>query len=108
MGLLHEKLTYKIRQCIYEVRKEIGAGFDEETYHQGLILSFKHHNIPFVSKEKRTLLHRGIPVRNFINDFLLYDKIILSLKCYPDKFLQSHYVQFYSELKLWKKKRYRP
>ena len=32
MQLLHEELTYRIRRCIYEVRREIGAGFDEETY----------------------------------------------------------------------------
>ncbi|MCI0697131.1 hypothetical protein L0337_34640 [candidate division KSB1 bacterium] len=31
MKLLHEELTYKIRQCIFEVRNGIGAGFDEET-----------------------------------------------------------------------------
>ena len=101
MGLLYEELTYQIRGCIYEVRKEIGVGFDEETYHQGLMLSFHHHKIPFVSKEKRSLFHRGIQIHDFINDFLLFEKIILSIKCVPCKFLQAHYVQLFAELKLW-------
>jgi GxxExxY protein len=103
MKLLHEELTYKIRQCIFEVRNEIGAGFDEETYHQGLLLSFERHGLPFVSKEQRELTHRGVHIRNFVNDFLIDDKVILSLKCVPCKFLQKHYVQLFAELKLWKK-----
>lgn len=102
MKLLHEELTYQIRSCIYEVQNEIGAGFDEETYHQGLILAFHHYNLPFVSKEKRSLTHRGMLIRNFVNDFLLFEKIILSVKCVPCGLLQTHYVQLFSELKLWK------
>jgi GxxExxY protein len=103
MALLHEELTYKIRQCIFEVRKEIGTGFDEETYHQGLMLSFQRNDLAFVSKEQRALMHRGTLIRNFKNDFILDDKVILSEKCVPCKFLQAHYVQLFSELKLWKK-----
>jgi len=103
MKLLHEGLTYQIRSCIYEVRKELGTGFDEETYHQGLILSFYRHSLLFASKEKRSLLHRGILIRNFVSDLVLSDKIILSLKCVPCNFLQAHYVQLFSELKLWQK-----
>lgn len=103
MKLLHEELTYKIRQCIFEVRNGIGAGFDEETYHQGLLLSFERNDLPFVSKEQRELTHRGMFIRNFVNDYLLDDKVILSVKCVPCKFLQAHYVQLFAELKLWKK-----
>lgn len=102
MELLHQELTRQIRACIFEVRKEIGTGFDEETYHQGMILSFLRHNVPFISKEKRALVHRGTLIREFVNDFFLFDKIILSLKCVPCQFLQAHYVQLFSELKLWK------
>lgn len=103
MKLLHEELTHQIRACIFEVRKEIGPGFDEETYHQGLILSFHRRSMPFVSKEKRPLFHRETLIRDFVNDFLLFEKIIFSLKCTPCKFLQAHYVQLFSELKLWQK-----
>lgn len=103
MKLLHEDLTHKIRHCIFEVRNQIGAGFDEETYHQGLLLAFERNGLPFVSKEKRDLTHRNVFIRSFINDFLLDDKVLLSVKCVPCKFLQAHYVQLFSELKLWKK-----
>jgi len=104
MELLYKDLTYKIRKCIFEVQNEIGAGFDEETYHQGLIMSFTNHNLPFLSREKKALLHRGKIVHNFINDFVLFDKIILSVKCVPCEFLRAHYIQLFSELKVWKMK----
>ncbi|MGH7495516.1 MAG: GxxExxY protein, partial [bacterium] len=100
--LLHADLTYKIRQCIFEVRKEVGVGFDEETYHKALLLSFQHQDLPFISKEQRVLTHRGVFIRSFVNDYLLDDRVILSVKCIPCKFLQAHYVQLFSELKLWK------
>jgi GxxExxY protein len=31
-----EKLTYKIRGCIYDVSKELGAGFLEQVYKNAL------------------------------------------------------------------------
>lgn len=103
MNLLHEEVTYKIRQCIFQVRREVGAGFDEETYHHGLLLAFQRHGLPFVSKEKRVLMHRGALIRAFVNDFVLDDKVILSVKCVPCNFLRAHYVQLFAELKLWQK-----
>ncbi|RLE92154.1 MAG: hypothetical protein DRJ55_04830, partial [Thermoprotei archaeon] len=36
-------------------------------------------------------------------NFLLFDKIILSLKCFPNQFIQAHYIQLFSELKVWNK-----
>ena len=39
--LLYGDLTYNIRRCIFNVHNRIGVGFDEETYHQGLIRKFK-------------------------------------------------------------------
>lgn len=102
MALRYEKLTYQIRSCIFEVANQIGSGNDEETYHRGLIQSFRQNGVPFISKQARVLFHRGKLVRKFINDFLVFNKIILSLKCVPCRFLQSHYVQLFSELKLWK------
>jgi len=101
--LLYKELTYAIRQCVFDVHNEVGVGYDEETYHQGLIRKFGKEGIGFSSKEKIKLLHRGILVREFALDFLLEDKVILALKSLPCDFLQVNYVQLFTELKLWKK-----
>ena len=101
---LYEDLTYSIRHCIFDIQNELGTGFDEETYHQALARKFKQEGIPFISKAKTSLKHRDILIREFILDFLIDDKVILSLKCLPCDFLQTNYVQLFTELKLWKKR----
>jgi GxxExxY protein len=102
--LLYEDLTFAIRQCIFEVHNDIGVGYDEETYHQGLVRRFGREGISFASKEKIELKHRGILVREFKLDFLIENKVILALKCLPSDFLQVNYIQLFTELKLWQKR----
>lgn len=92
-----------MRRCIYDVHNKLGVGYDEEAYHQGLIRRFQEEDIPFVSKERKWLLQRNLPVRCFELDFLTFDKIILLLKCIQTDFIQPNYVQMLSELKLWQK-----
>jgi GxxExxY protein len=50
--LLYEDLTFAVRHCIFEVHNDIGVGFDEETYHQGLARKFVREGVSFVSKER--------------------------------------------------------
>lgn len=55
MVLRHQELTRAIIGCIFEVHNEIGAGLDEETYHQGLLECLKQMGIHVVSKERKYL-----------------------------------------------------
>ena len=103
MALRHEELTKEIFACIFEVHQEIGVGLGEEAYHQTLLESFIRKGIPAISKERKHVMHRGIAVRKFELDLLVFAKIILALKSVQSDFLQAHYVQIISELKLWQK-----
>ncbi len=103
MALKHEELTKVILECIFETHNEVGVGLDEESYHQVLLDCFLRKGVSAISKERKHLLHRGISVRRFELDLLAYEKIILALKSLPCSFLQNHYVQIISELKLWQK-----
>ncbi|MGH7494576.1 MAG: GxxExxY protein [bacterium] len=93
MGLLHQDLTFELRRNMMEVQNEIGVGFDEETYHQGLIRRFTRAGLAFASKQRRQLMHRGSPLRTFELDFLAEDKVIVELKCLRCNFLRANYVQ---------------
>lgn len=103
MELRHEELTEVIIGCIFEVHNDVGVGLDEETYHQSLFDRFVKKGIPAISKERKHLMHRGIEIRRFELDLLVFEKIILALKSLECDFLQNHYVQIISELKLWQK-----
>jgi len=103
MPLRHEELTEAIIGCIFEVHNDVGVGLDEELYHQSLLDCFLRKGIPVVSKARKYLEHRGIEIRKFELDLLVFEKIILALKSVECDFLQNHYVQIISELKLWQK-----
>lgn len=103
MALRHGELTKELLACIFEVHNEIGVGLDEEAYHQSLLDCFLRKGIPVVSKERKQLAHRGVEIRKFELDLLAFEKIILALKSLQCDFLQNHYVQIISELKLWQK-----
>jgi GxxExxY protein len=103
MALRHEELTRVILECIFDVHNDIGVGLDEETYHQGLLECFSRKGIPCISKEKKYLVHRGALIRKFELDLVVFEKVILALKSLQCDFLQNHYVQIISELKLWQK-----
>jgi len=103
MALRYEKLTGKIIKCLFEVHNEVGIGLDEETYHRALVDCFARKGIPVISKERKYLTNRGIQIKGFELDLLAFEKIILALKAVQSDFLQTHYVQIISELKLWQK-----
>jgi GxxExxY protein len=101
MGLIYEELTHQLIGCFFEVHNTLGVGYDEKAYHKALEKLFQMKGIPFQSKERKSLLHRGCKVKDFEVDFVTFDKIILELKSLQSNFLQSNYIQILSELKLW-------
>jgi len=103
MALRHKELTEVIIGCIFEVHNGIGIGLDEELYHQSLLDCLLKKGIPAISKARKYLEHRGAEIRKFELDLLVFEKIILALKSVECDFLQNHYVQIISELKLWQK-----
>ena len=103
MSLIYEDLTKILRGCIFETHNILGVGYDEETYHQGLIFHLKKRQIPFSSKERRIIKLRDVKIYEYELDLIVWDKIILELKSIQSDFLQVNYVQIISYLKLWEK-----
>jgi GxxExxY protein len=102
--LRHERLTYELRGLIFEVRKKLKAGWSEEIYHQALVQLLKDRDIPFRSKPRKTITHRGIEVQIFECDMIVRDLIVLELKVLPfATFAARHYAQLFHYLKCWNK-----
>lgn len=91
MALRHEELTSVIIASIFEVHNDVGAGLDEAPYHQSLLDCFLRKGVPATSKARKHLEHRGIAIRRFELDLLVFEKIILALKSVECDFLQNHY-----------------
>lgn len=77
---LYEKEMEQIIGLIFQARNEMGAGWSEEIMHQALAYLLQKHDIPFQSKPRKTLLHRGTEIHTFEPDIIIWDKIILELK----------------------------
>jgi len=103
MSLLHEKLTYTIKGCFYDVHNTLGMGYDEETYHLALAQRLSKSNVNFQSKVTKYLVHRRTKIHKFIADFIIEDKVILELKSISTNFHPVHTLQLISYLKNWQK-----
>lgn len=103
MSLLHEKLSYALRGCFYDVHNILGMGYDEESYHLALEQRLIKANIHFQSKVTSYIEHRGTKIHQFIADLIIEDKVILELKSIVTNFHPAHHLQLLSYLKNWQK-----
>ena len=82
MSLLHEKLSYEIRGCAIEVRKNYGPGHKEEVYQRGLAEELNSKNLKFKKEDPIEIFSpkSGKIVGSYRPDFIIGDRIILELK----------------------------
>jgi len=78
---IYKEESYAIRGAIFEVYKEMGAGFLEAVYQECLEKELKKQNIPFSSQRQLYLSYKGEPLeQTYIPDFVCYNKIIIEIK----------------------------
>ncbi|KQS25353.1 GxxExxY protein [Dyadobacter sp. Leaf189] len=82
MDIVYKQESYNIIGKCMEVHKELGHGFLEIVYKDALELLFRQDDIFFEREKEYPVYFRGILLRHkFWADFVVYDKIILELKC---------------------------
>ncbi|MEO0142505.1 MAG: GxxExxY protein, partial [candidate division WOR-3 bacterium] len=80
--LLHEKLSYKIRGCALNVRKNFGPGHKEVIYQRAFEEELKTHGIEF-KKEVSIDIYSpktGKVVGKYCPDFIIEDKVLVEVK----------------------------
>ena len=79
--LLFAEEVFRIQGAVYEVNREMGAGFLEPVYQECLSLELRSRGIPFAESPALRLRYKEALLRQtYIPDFICYDKIILELK----------------------------
>ena len=74
--------SFKIIGLCMEVHNQLGAGFLEIVYKDALEYEFKKGNIPYAREKKIEVNYKGIILpHNFYADFVVYNEIILEIKC---------------------------
>lgn len=97
--LLFEKESYAIRGAIYEVYRQMGAGFLEAVYQECLEKELATRSIPFVSQPQIDLYYKNEKLNQFYKpDFVCFNSIILELKALS-KISNDHQAQILNYLK---------
>ena len=78
--LLHSDLTKNVIGAAMEVHKILGAGFLENVYEEALAIEFDLRKIPYERQRIFNVLYKGRRAKQFICDFVVYDKVIVELK----------------------------
>jgi len=78
--LLYEDLSYKIREIIFKVKKELGLGHKEIVYQKALAIEFKKKNLKFEREKQIPVIYEQKKVGVYVPDFVIEDKIIIELK----------------------------
>ena len=77
--LLKEE-TSRIIGCAFDVLNEVGHGFHEKIYENGLTMAFALQGIPFDQQRRFPVLFRGKQIGEFIPDLLAFDAVIVDPK----------------------------
>jgi len=79
--ILFKEECYLIQGAIFEVYKEIGAGFLESVYQECLEKELTLRNIPFQKQVEIKIGYKGQTLnQQFKADLICYDSIIIELK----------------------------
>ena len=98
-NLLYPNESYSIQGAIFEVYREMGAGFLEAVYQECLQREFIRCKIPHTVQADLRLRYKGeLLEQNFRADFVCYDSIIIELKAVKE-FGPEHKAQVLNYLK---------
>ena len=74
--------THAIIGALFEVHKELGAGFLEKVYGEALAIEFDLRGIPYVREAPVTIHYKARPLsKPYHMDFVCFGQVILELKC---------------------------
>lgn len=97
--MLYQEEVYAIQGAIYDVYKNIGAGFLKNVYQECLEIELTKRGIPFVGQKDIDIYYKGERLsQRYRADIVCYDKIILELKAVK-QLLPEHHAQLYNYLR---------
>ena len=97
--IIYKEESYLIQGAIFEVYRELGAGFLEAVYQECLEKEMRSQQIPFESQPMLALFYKQEKLNTtYRPDLICYDKIIIELKAVKDT-SDEHRAQLHNYLK---------
>ncbi len=84
-NILYKDESYAIVGVLFDVYNNLGHGFSEIVYKDAIEYEFKNLGIPFEREKQYRVTYKDVVLpHRFYADFVVFDKIILELKCVVD------------------------
>lgn len=74
------ELTYQINGAIFDVNRELGAGFFEKAYENALMIALKEIGLNAVNQVPINVSYKGKEVGEYFADIVVEDQVILEIK----------------------------
>lgn len=74
------ELTYKIQGCVFEVFRNLGAGFLEQVYQKALLKELKLAGLNAISEKEIDVFYKGEIVGEYRADIIVEERVLLELK----------------------------
>ena len=99
MELIYADEVYAIQGAIFDVYKNIGAGFLEAVYQECLERELSFRSIPYKAQQDIDVFYKGVKLsQKYRADIVCYGKIILELKAVK-ALLSEHEAQLQNYLR---------
>src|SRR5690348_9967734 len=96
--IIHKDLSYKIVGLAMELHTELGFGFLEKVYENGLMVLFEENGIRAVQQRPIAVEFHGKVIGDYIADILVENAIVVELKAL-EKISEIHKAQTLNYLK---------
>ncbi len=96
--LVERELTYRIRGCIFEVSRRLGAGFLEKVYERALLRELTVQGIEARTQVPLAVHYKGEVVGEYYVDILVEDRVLVELKA-QDSLSPVHEAQLINYLR---------
>jgi GxxExxY protein len=96
--LIEKELVYEINGCVFEVYKELGHGFLEKVYENGLIIELEEKGLTVERQKQLKVAYKGHVIGEYIADLIVNGKVLIELKA-QSSLLRIHEAQILNYLK---------
>ena len=97
--LPYYELTGSILNCCFEVMKELGPGFVENVYKNGLLIAMRQKELQVEVERSFEVVFRGNVIGRYRADLVVEQTVIVELKC-CENLSKEHQAQLFNYLKV--------
>ena len=75
-----KEITYEINGAVFEVNRQLGAGFLEKVYENALVIELRERGLSAESQVPIKVRYRGHIVGDYFADIVVNNQVILEIK----------------------------